>query len=826
MLKWAGKVALSILLSGGVVAFADGLVRVSVHDPNGQPAPSVAVQIARGTNVVASSETNEVGAVTFSELAPGHYSLTAAKQGFEPTRSEFDVGETGSSVIEVTLVPTLARHERIEVHDTATPLEGDTSSPRGVAPELAKELPNRPATVRDVLPLVPGVVRAATGGLQISGAGEHRGALIVNSADVTDPATGQFGLTVPVDVVESLSVYQTPFLAQYGRFTAGLVSVETRRGGDQWKWELNDPFPDFRIRSYHMQGIKDATPRLNFGGPLIPGKLYFTEGFEYEMRKTEVYTLAWPNNQKKQEGFNSFSQLDWIVSARQLVTASLHIAPQKLQYVNISFLNPEPTSPDAGIQNYTATVADRVTFGSALWENTVSGTRFDANVWPQGPLGLTMAPWVNSGNYFEKQNRIASRVGWSSTYSFGQVNRAGSHNFKVGSYIAGSGDRGQVTESPIELLNGSGQLIERISYFGGRPYSMADTEFAFFGQDHWIVSPRIAVDLGIRTESQEVSESFRVAPRASAAWTPFTHAGTTFRAGFGLFYDRVPLNVYSFPDYPNAAITMFDGFGNTLGGPFLFQNVIGEASMRYPFVIREQAAGNFSPHSETWHVEVDQPISRTFRLRAGYMQNDSSGLVILNKVEPNPVTNVGAYQLSGSGQSSYHQFEVTASLRVKENSHLFFSYVRSSARGDLNDFANFLGTFPVPLLRPNQFSTLPTDLPNRFLVWGNLRLSHGFRVAPVLEYRNGFPYAVIDASQNYVGVPYQTRIPSFFSADARVSKDFKVSPKYTIRLSLSGFNLTDHFNPEAIHSNIADPAYGAFVGQHGRRYTADFDVLF
>src|SRR6202022_4702566 len=86
-----------------------------------------------------------------------------------------------------------------------------------------KELPSRPATVADALPLVPGVVRSPGGGLQISGSGEHRSALIVNSADVTDPATGQFGLTVPIDQVETLNVYQTPFLAEFGRFTSGLV---------------------------------------------------------------------------------------------------------------------------------------------------------------------------------------------------------------------------------------------------------------------------------------------------------------------------------------------------------------------------------------------------------------------------------------------------------------------------------------------------------------------------------------------------------------------------------------------------------------------------
>ena len=62
--------------------------------------------------------------------------------------------------------------------------------------------------------------------------------------------------------------------------------------------------------------------------------------------------------------------------------------------------------------------------------------------------------------------------------------------------------------------------------------------------------------------------------------------------------------------------------------------------------------------------------------------------------------------------------------------------------------------------------------------------------------------------------------------DSRFSKDFKVNPKYTVRLSVSGFNLTNHFNPEAVRTNVTDPAYGFFFGQRGRRFTADFDVIF
>jgi hypothetical protein len=72
------------------------------------------------------------------------------------------------------------------------PVEQGGSSTESLPPQSVRELPGRPATVADALPLVPGVVRRPGGGLVISGSGEHRSAMIVNSADVTDPAYGYF----------------------------------------------------------------------------------------------------------------------------------------------------------------------------------------------------------------------------------------------------------------------------------------------------------------------------------------------------------------------------------------------------------------------------------------------------------------------------------------------------------------------------------------------------------------------------------------------------------------------------------------------------------
>jgi hypothetical protein len=84
----------------------------------------------------------------------------------------------------------------------------------------------------------------------------------------------------------------------------------------------------------------------------------------------------------------------------------------------------------------------------------------------------------------------------------------------------------------------------------------------------------------------------------------------------------------------------------------------------------------------------------------------------------------------------------------------------------------------------------------------------------------------VDEHQQYASVPNSQRFPNFLSVDARVWRDFKVTSKYSVRLSVSGFNLTNHFNPEATHSNIGDPAHGLFFGSRHRRFTVDFDVIF
>ena len=227
----------------------------------------------------------------------------------------------------------------------------------------------------------------------------------------------------------------------------------------------------------------------------------------------------------------------------------------------------------------------------------------------------------------------------------------------------------------------------------------------------------------------------------------------------------------------------------------------------------------------TWNAQVEHSFSRLLRIRAVYTDNRSVGLIVL---EPDLLGRIDEVVLNGDGASRYRQLEVTAKVAWEGGQQLVMAYTRSRAEGSQNGFDNFLGNYPVPVIRPNVYSNLPGDIPNRFLIWGNVKVPFWqLQLLPTVEYRNGFPYAVYDQRQNYVGAPYSdsTRFRNFLSADARVMRDFKVSPKYAVRLSLTGLNLTNHFNPLAVHSNVADRQNGVFFGNYHRRYRFDFEII-
>jgi hypothetical protein len=439
---------------------------------------------------------------------------------------------------------------------------------------------------------------------------------------------------------------------------------------------------------------------------------------------------------------------------------------------------------------------------------------------------MVLMPAGDRGNYYLSRQQDASRVEWLEALVRSIPTPKGTHALKFGTTVSRTNNSGDLAARSVTIQDAAGRRLREIDFTAGRPFHRTDVETGVFGQDHWTVLRNLALDFGVRTESQDLSHSLRFAPRVGFAWQPFKKGTTVVRGGYGIYYDRVPLSVFSFGSYPEQILTSYGPTGNVIDGPRRYINMIETVSgKRFMFVRARTHPGNFAPYSTAWQIEAEHIFSPKVQVRVNYLVNQSGGIVVLN---PQVVRKKDALVLSGSGESRYRQLEFTTVLTPRAGQKLFLSYVHSEAQGDLNDFSRYLGEFPSPVVQPNQFSALPGDLPDRFLAWGFFPLPWKMQIAPIVEYHTGFAYAPVNAARNYVGVPYSDRFryPKFFSADTRLSKDVKVNDKYSLRFSLSVLNMTNHFNALDVHANTGDPQYGLFFGNYQRLFRGDFDVLF
>ena len=815
------------LVSISLIAFAEDSTHIAltVLDEKGQPVASADAQIKSGDKVLAKGTTDSAGKVVITIDHPGPYTLIVQKKGYLANQSPLNLNaEQASEELDLVLTQAGLSEQKVEVQATASsPVAEASASTSTLNTKQAAQTASKPATLSESLPLVPGVIRGPNGTIQIAGAGENHSALLVNSVDVTDPATGAFGLSIPIDTVETLSVAEMPYLAQYGRFTAGVVSAETRRGGDKWDFSLNDPFPDFRIRSAHLQGVRDASPRFNVSGPLISDKLFFSEGVEYLLYKQEVLTLPFPDNETRSEAVNSFTQLDAILNPNQTLTASFHFAPHKLDYVGLNYFNQQPTTPNADLQEYTGTLIHRWGIGGGVLQSTIATTSNASDVMPQAPGDMILNPLGNEGSYFNQQTRGANRFQWIESWTPKNLHFFGTHTFQVGSVIARSENEGDFHASPVLLQNTDGQVIQRIDYSGGSSFSINDIAPAGYVQDHWMLNNKFALDAGLRLESQSVTHTFRAAPRAGFSWSPNASSRTVIRGGAGVFYDYVPLNVYAFNNYPQQTVTNYDSTGAVIGVPLTYLNLTQQAATRFPLIDRDGSnAGNFAPYSVAWNVELERSVMRQLVVRLKYLHSEANDVITLT---PELLSGQNALVLGSAGWAHTRQIEFTTKVGAETKRQFFFSYVRQYARGTVTDATSFLGNYPFPVVRQGIIGSSPSEIPNRFLLWGAYALPKQVSVMPKVEYRDGFPYQPLDVYQQYVQFAGpQPRFPRYFSLDMRVSKDFDIG-KHAVRFSVSALNLTNHFNALDVHSNTADPLYGSFFGNYHRHFLLDFDFL-
>ena len=122
---------------------------------------------------------NDAGKASLNLPSSGSYKITVTKDGYEPSSENINAGGENIEAT-FTLVPKIRHAESVEVRDVATTVDQGATTFSTISAAELKLTPGRAASVRDALPLVPGVVRTPEGKLIISDASEHRSSLLVS----------------------------------------------------------------------------------------------------------------------------------------------------------------------------------------------------------------------------------------------------------------------------------------------------------------------------------------------------------------------------------------------------------------------------------------------------------------------------------------------------------------------------------------------------------------------------------------------------------------------------------------------------------------------
>jgi hypothetical protein len=791
---------------GPATGTVQGVVFTADADGGRSVVPAAKISLDGSSHIEAQSTPE--GKFVLRAIPAGAYTITAQTSGMAAT---LRIEVTAETVSEVELQMKLqAVTESTTVSAGAEP--ADTKEPSGintVQDSAIRNMPNIDDQFQSLLPLIPGVVRGPNGLINMKGARTSQNGSLVNSADVTDPATGATAINIPIDVVSSVKVLSTPYDPEYGKFTGAVSNVETRAGDfNKFRVSAQNLLPRFRRIDGSIMGVAAFSPRITFSGPIAKDRVALTQSFEYRYERYPVYSLPILQSWTRSENFNSYTQIDFNISPKQTATASFAIFPQRLDYYGLNTFTPQASTPDLNERGYQAYLQHRyVTDSGDLLTSQVSFRRFDADLVPNSDAPFELLVETTEGGFFNHQNRDTTRTEWQEIFRSRPHHFFGAHELDAGVDFAHSSYDGRQEFLPVEIVGVAGDRLEQIQFGPASTFSVDQSEIAWFVGDKWTVSNRLTFDLGLRFDRDSVTDSVNPAPRAGFILALTKDGKTILKGGAGFFYDRVPLDVPAFPDLPSRTASTLNPLGEVL------------SSTEYSNVI---SSGLRNPRSEVWNLEVDRRVTSDFLVRVGYQQRNTVHEFFLDPIAYGPTGNLS---LSDRGSDFYKEFQITGRYRV-HHSTLNASYVRSRAHGDLNDFNQFFGNDPQAVIEPNQRGPLNFDAPNRILAWGEIAAPWKLTFAPVIDTHTGFPYSTINQYRDFVGPRNELQLPRFVSTDLQIWREIRLPKEKHARVGFGVFNVFNHPNDRDVQNDVDSYRVGEFFNGISREFHGKFVLEF
>ena len=291
---------MSILLLLSALSFGQAIsgdLLGVVKDASGALVPNATVEATNiATGVKATQHTNAQGEYRFVNLLPGHYSLEVTAAGMKGGTSDVEVELNKVATANIT-TSVAGTSTTVEVSETAVTI--DSTTPTISTTFTSKEISDSASTstgsgVLNLSLLDAGVASSggvgAGSGPSVGGQRPRNNNFTIEGVDNNNMGVTGPLVNLPNDAVDSFTVLQNQFSAEFGHSSGGQFNQTIKSGTNQFHGRAYEYFQNRNLNATDSLNAQAGTPFPRFdnnrfggqvGGPIIKNKLFFFTNWEY-----------------------------------------------------------------------------------------------------------------------------------------------------------------------------------------------------------------------------------------------------------------------------------------------------------------------------------------------------------------------------------------------------------------------------------------------------------------------------------------------------------------------------------------------------------------
>jgi hypothetical protein len=879
-----------------------------VTDPSGAVVEGADVSVRQiDTNISSTQKTDHDGRYLFPYLRVGAYEVSVRKTGFqEATRP---VTLTVGAAFDVPFALVVGQMTtKVQVSADAPVLEtARTQMASTISQQEIEDLPLSGRNYLDIALIAPGVSPTNTAanqlfaetsampgqGISIGSQRNFSNSFIIDGVSANDDAAGVAGTFVGLDVVQEFQVVTSGGQAELGRALGGYVNVVTKSGsnarhGDLYGYLRNSRFNAANELSHTVLPLTQAQYGTSLSGPILRNKTFYFANFEgrdlnqsglvaiapsaVATIKARLLAVGYPRPQISTGDFsnpvhnqNFFAKVDHHFSDADQF--SIHYNLYHVDSINsrgAGGLSAPSASANLFDTDQTVAASNILTLSSRVVNETrAQFTNSNLAAPPSDPIGpaVSISGVASFGTLSGSPTARVNQL-YEATDSLSI--QQGANSIRVGIDFLYNNDtitfprtiRGSYAFSSLaNFLSGTYNSSGFTQTFNVTRVHQTNPNAGFYAQDEYKVTPRLTLNVGLRYDLELLktiaTQTGNVSPRAGLAWSPFASRRTVIRAGFGLFYDRVPLRplANALLSADNTTVVgnlqqLSISLSPTQAGAPVFPNILGSltipAGVLFNFSTMDPHLKN--AYSEQGNFEIEQQLGKSGTLSLGYEHVRGLHLIVsINQNVPSCAavgTNDGcrpnlAYgndsQYSSAADSHYDGAHVSFLQRPVKWGDYRVSYTYSKALDDVSEFF-----FSAPINNFNiwqDYSRSDDDQRSRLAFEGSVhsptgtamtaweRFSHGFQLSGSLAAYSPLPFNITTGANTIQGTGGRPTINGVFinrnageghailNMGARLSRTFALGERARVQVLAEMFNALNHVNGVTLNGVFGTGAY-------------------